>query len=107
MNTKKNWAAFHDHMILEAALYHETNGLTTQITDSLSVHNRFVEFKKYILRGSMTLAQLENRVYGCNGIMPDINSPSFQFLDSLEELTKIEQERKRNRDGKREEKKEE
>ncbi len=105
MNTKKNWAAFNDHMILEAALYHETNGLTTKVADSLSVHNRFVEFKKYILRGTMTLAQLENRVYGCNGIMPDINSPEFQFLDSLEALTKQEIE-KRKQDEQGEEKKE-
>ena len=104
MQSKKQWAQFYDDRILELAMYQISEGLTLSVNSKEELYGKFSEFKKLIVRGSFTIEQLEESVYGRFGIMPppitsfpyskrdnedefgedDIN----EFLQALDKITK-------------------
>jgi hypothetical protein len=109
MATNKQWANLNDNRIMEMALYHETDGLTKMLHDGQKVFERFVEFKKYIVRGSFTLEQLEETVYLNKGIMPTENieenevptpQATTDFLDALASMANTIRKRQDNGKGK-------
>jgi hypothetical protein len=105
MNNKQ-WAIFNDNKIMELALYHETKGMSVKV-DTQKVFDRFMEFKRYIVRGSFTLEQLEESVYSTYGLVPASN-PVNQFLSELKEMTKLRQgQEQKEQDGKAEKKEKE
>lgn len=92
MNNFRNRAMLNDERIFEAALYQESNGITVKIKDVNTVNNRFAQFKKYIMRGSMTLSELEDRVYQECGVIT--NEPASDSIsDLVRTLKKITDER--------------
>jgi len=58
----KQFAMHNDNRIMEVALYEETKGLTSKTTPQ-ALLERFRYLKQLIIRGSMTLAQMEDRTY--------------------------------------------
>lgn len=90
----KEQAILNDMKIMEMALYYETKGNTSPVLNQEIISKRFVEFKRYITRGSFTIEQLEDRVYKEFGIMTNSNyEAELDFLDSIKELSMLYKER--------------
>jgi len=102
INSKKQWATYNDNRIIEAALYHESRGKTRK-ADVEKIFERFMEFKNYIRRGSFTLPQLEETVYGMFGLMPtEEDNPVHDFLRSLQDIVRDEKRKTNSNEGKKE-----
>ena len=91
----KYWAVTNDNRLMEAAMYQETKGMTMPVLNGRTFYDRFSEFKRYIQRGSMTIEQLEERVYGNFGLFLDgqdrVHPPAVdRFLNALREIQRDE-----------------
>jgi len=72
---------------MELAMYQLSEGLTVPVTDRDKLYEKFSEFKRLVIRGSFTIRQLEESVYGRYGIMP-LKDDTHAFLQALEKLAK-------------------
>ena len=105
--------------IMDAAVFHESKGMTQPISNMRSLHHRAVEFTRYVERGSMTVDQLEGKVYLNRNInfnqapgrivrdsapTPTNRSPNrdpdkitfldiYKFLKAIEDIEKAEDEK--------------
>ena len=89
MHSKKQWAQYHDNRLLELAMYQLSEGLTLPVKDRDKLYEKFAEFKGLVKRGSFTIEQLEESVYGRYGIIPDPDtdrSDAHNFISALEKL---------------------
>jgi len=59
----------------------EGRGGMKRIYDIEAIQNRFMEFKKYVTRGSLTIEQLEDRVYGNYGTFFNKDKASRGVVD--------------------------
>ena len=89
MYDKKQWARYHDNRLLELAMYQLSEGMTLPVADRDKLYEKFAEFKRLVQRGSFTIRQLEESVYGRFGIMPH-SDDTHDFLKALERLAKKE-----------------
>jgi hypothetical protein len=97
---KKQWALLNDNRIYEVALYHETQGMCmAKRVNPDKIFERFMEFKRYVMRGSFTLEELEDRVYGQNGVMPsNMEFNESQFIKNLNVLAQKMREQDQEKD---------
>ena len=73
-----------DNRIMNCAYYQETRGLTKKLASSHQLMDRFAYFKQLVMRGSMTLNQLEDKVFSEHGIME--NRQAVGFLETFEAI---------------------
>jgi len=83
---EKNIAIDNDIRLEQAAHYEVSKGLTKQYTLQ-DLGNKFIEFKKLVMRGSFTVIELEDSVFSRWGIME--KSEKAVFFDNVKELTKL------------------
>ena len=72
--TNKTTAITNDNKIYDAAMYEVTKGQTIKVGNEelFSVAlNKFIEFKRLIVRKEFSLAELEQEIYGKYGIMEE------------------------------------
>jgi len=70
MDYFKKLAYGNDERLMSAATYHESKGMMRPI-DPIKVCERFSEFKMRVNKGSLTIEEIEKRVYSEFGIMSD------------------------------------
>lgn len=100
----KHWAIINDNRLMEVAMYQETKGRTMPVLDGRGFCDRFSEFKRYIQRGSMTIEQLEERVYGRFGLFlegqREVHPPSVdEFLNALRKIQRDEDVKEEKEEG--------
>jgi len=72
--TNKTTAITNDNKIYDAAMYEVTKGQTIKVGNEelfSAALNKFIEFKRLIVRKEFSLAELEQEIYGKYGIMEE------------------------------------
>jgi hypothetical protein len=52
-----------EQAIMDAVLFYESKGMAQPLPNAKAVLARYLDFRKYIQRGSMTVEQLQEKVY--------------------------------------------
>ena len=72
--TNKTTAITNDNKIYDAAMYEVTKGQTIKVGNEelfSAALNKFIEFKRLVVRKEFSVAQLEQDIYGRYGIMDE------------------------------------
>lgn len=84
--TPQMLALINDERIYQCAMYHLSKGYTVKLTDEAAAQARFVDFKGTVMRGEMSVQELEDSVYKEFGVM---DQPNAMGMPKLGGSTKV------------------